>query len=143
MSDVYRMALPGFDVHRGKVEQMVADNRYPSPKIDTQATPPHAGIIFVNWTDTSIIANNTTKLIYSFPHRYNQVPTVIASYKWDNGTIIQRGILPFQLGAIGMIIIDADLKNINLKYYSFDFLSINVPVFTMQVRFYVFAEAGY
>lgn len=143
MSEVFRVALPGFDVHRGKLEQMALDNRMPSPKIDTAASPPHAGIIFVDWQDTSIIAFDTTKLIYSFRHNYGQIPTVFASYRWDNGSTILRGTLPFQLAALGMITIDADETNINLKYYSFDFLGTNLPVFTMQVRFYVIAELGY
>lgn len=140
---VFRLALPGFDVHRGKPEQMVLDAVHDSPKIDTQATPPHAGIIFLNWQDTSVIAYDTVKLITSFPHKYNQTPTVIGSYKFDNGFTILRGTMSFQVGALGMLVLDADETNINLKYYSFDFLGTNMPTFTMQIRFYVMAEAGY
>lgn len=143
MTNVFRMALPGFDAIRGKVEQMITDSRYASPKIDTQAVPPHAGVIFLNWTDTNIINYGVTRLIYSFPHNYGRIPTVFASYKFDNGTTVLRGTLPFQYGALGMITIDADEKNINVKYWSFDFLGNNIPAYTMQIRFYVMAEAGY
>lgn len=141
--DVFRIALPGFDVHRGKIEQMVMDNRYPSPKIDTQAVPPHAGLIFLDWRDTSVVNYDVVKTIYSFPHRMGKIPIVVASYKFDNGTVVLKGTLPFQLGSFGMIVLDADEKNVNLKYYSFDFLGNNMPQFTMQIRFYVMAELGY
>lgn len=143
MSEVFRVALPNTDVRRAKVSEMVLDSRYPSPKIDTTARPPHAGIIFVNWNNTTTILNSgTTKLLYSFPHGYNKIPTAIASYTFDNGTVRPKGTLPFQVGALGIILIDADEVNINLKYFSTDLTSTPIPVFTMKVRFYVFAEHG-
>lgn len=144
MSDeVFRLALPNKDVHRGRPEDMAVDSRYHNPKIDTQAVPAHAGLIFLDWRDTAIIAYDTVRILYSFPHNYGRIPTVIASYKFDNGTVILKGTLPFQLGALGMIVMDADEVNINLKYYSFDFLGTNLPQFTMQIRYYVMAEQGY
>lgn len=140
---IFRMALPGFDVHRGKPEQMVLDNLTDSPKIDTQAKPPHAGIIFLDWKDTTPIGFDVIKKIHSFPHTYNQIPEVIASYKFDNGSVNIKGTLPFQLGGLGMIVMDANETNVNLKYYSFDSGGNTLPVFTMQVRFYVIAAPGY
>jgi hypothetical protein len=144
MSQVFRVALPGGDVNRGKVTEMAVDVRYPSPKIDTKPIPNHAGIIYVNWRSTLALAKGTIRLIDSFPHGYNHVPTVFASYKADNGSNVTRGILPFQYGALGIIVVDADAKNINLKYYSFDagIPATNIPPFTMQVRYYVMAEHG-
>lgn len=141
---VVRIVLPGSDIETARIQDIVVDNLYPSPKIDTIASPPHTGIIFLNWTDTTAIANDTTKLIYSFPHGYvGYIPTVFASYRFDNGSNILKGTLPFQYGALGNIIIDADEENINLKYYSTDFLGPTpIPVFTMQIRFYVMAEQG-
>jgi len=144
MSDVFRIALPNSDVHRGKVDTMTLDSRYPNPKIDTLASPPHTGIVSIEWITTGIVVNGgITKLIYSFPHKYNSIPTVFASYKFDNFSNVISGTLPFQYGAIGLIIIDSDIKNINIKYYSFDiFNSTVIPPFVMQVRFYVMAEHG-
>lgn len=143
MSQRFKLALPGFDAQSARVWEEVLDNLYPSPKIDTTPVPPHAGIIFLNWADTTAVPNNTTKLLYSFPHGYNHIPTVFASYSYDNGTIRLRGTLAFQNGALGMITIDADEENINLKYYSFDLASTAITPFIMQVRFYVMAEHGY
>lgn len=144
MSDeVFRLALPGFDVHRGKIEQMILDSQYPSPKVDTQAVPTHAGLLFLDWQDITPINYDEVKTIFSFPHRLGRVPIVIASYKFDNGTVVLKGTLPFQLGAFGIITMDADEKNVNLKYYSFDIFGNNMPQFTMQIRFYVMAELGY
>jgi len=142
MSDVFKVSLPGKSVDTTKITDLVTSNLYPNPKVDTLASPPHVGTIFLNWTDTVGPADFTTRLIYSFPHNYNTIPTVIASYKYDDGTIL-RGVLGFQLGAIGMIVMDADDKNINLKFYSFNFLGNPITPFIMQIRFYVFAEHGF
>lgn len=142
MSQVFRVAQPGEDVLRGAISKMIVDSRYAFPKIDTQANPPHAGIIFLNWADTSIIPNNTIKVLASFPHDYNKMPTVFGNYNFDNGNVRFKGVLPFQNGALGMIFLDADDTNINLKYYSFDFLGINITPFVMQIKFYVMAEHG-
>lgn len=108
------------------------------------ATPPHAGTIFLNWTQTAGVNFDTTQLIYSFPHGLNYVPTVFASYQWTDGTNTQRGTLPFQLGALAIIVIDADPANINLKYFSIDssIPATTITPFTMQIRFYVMVEPG-
>lgn len=144
MSQVFRVAREGEDALRGKVDKMVLDSRYPVPKIDTQADPPHAGIIFLNWNDTTGVDNDITKLLFSFPHKYNKMPTVFGTYAFDNGSTRLKGTLPFQFGALGMIFMDSDDVNINLKYYSFDF---SIPAtailpFLMQIKFYVMAEHG-
>ncbi len=139
---IFRVALPDKDARRGKITDMVVDNRYPSPKIDTAARPPHAGLIFLNWNDTTAIPSGTTKVIYPFPHRYNTCPTAFASYSFDNGTQRIKGTLPLQIGALGMLTIDTDDTNVNLKYFSFDTGSTPIPAFTAQIRFYVMAEPG-
>lgn len=141
--NVVRIALPGADIIRGKVEEMVLDSVYPSPKIDTTASPMHVGTIYLNWDSTASVAYDTIKLLYSFPHNYDYIPSVFAAYRFDNGSNILQGTLPFQNGALGMITIDADEKNINLKYYSFDLFSSAIIPFNMQIRFYVMAEEGY
>lgn len=145
MSNVFRIALPGKDVKEARVWETAVDNLYPNPKIDTAPTPPHAGIINLNWTRTAAVTNNTTVLIHSFPHGYNHVPTVFASYSFSNATVTTpiKGTLPFQLGAIAIITIDADATNINLKYYSTDAGATAINPFTMQIRYYVMAEKGF
>lgn len=143
--NVFRVALPNTDVARGKAVEMVLDNRYPNPKIDTLASPPHIGTIFLNWTNTSGIADGVTELVYSFAHGYNSIPTAFASYKFFNGTSTIKGTLPFQYGALGVLTIDTDDTNVNIKYYSIDgtIPAVTIPAFTMQIRFYVMAEQGY
>lgn len=140
---IFRIALPGFDVHRGKLEQMVLDSAVPSPKIDTTADLSHAGIIHLNWTDTTPIADGTTKTIYSFKHNCSQIPSVFANYTWDGGSGVRKGVLPLQYGALGMILLDADATNINLKYYSFDSSSTAISAFVMEIRYYVMSDLGY
>lgn len=143
MSQVFRIALPDKNAERGKPDEMAVDSRYSNPKIDTQANPPHAGTIRLTWNDTTPIGNGTTKLLYSFAHQYGYVPTVIASYRFDNGINVLKGTLPFQLGAFGVLTIDADEKNVNLKYYSVDTSGDPTPTFAMQIHYYVMAERGY
>src|SRR6266513_509582 len=139
---VFKVALPGKDAHRGSITDMVIDNRYPSPKIDTAANPVHAGLIFLSWNDTTAIASGTTKVVYSFPHHYSKCPSAFASYSFDNGTQRIKATLPLQIGALGILTIDTDDTNVNLKYFSFDIGSTPIPAFTAQIRFYVMAESG-
>lgn len=141
----FRIALPGNDVHTARIQDLAIDRRYPNPKIYTKANPPHTGIIFLNWASSIGVNFQTTKILHSFKHNYNYIPTVFASYKFDNGSQILRGTLPFQYGALGVITMDADDTNINLKYYSIDgaIPATTIPPFTMQIRFYVMAESGY
>ncbi len=141
--NIFKLSLPNNDVKRARIQDVVLDSTYPNPKINTKADPPHAGTISLNWVDTTGVPYATTKLLYSFAHGYNKMPTVFASYKYDTGLVVRRGTLPFQLGALGMISIDADAKNINLKYYSFDIFDTPIPPFIMQIRFYVMVEHGY
>lgn len=141
----FRIALPGNDVHTARIQDLAIDRRYPNPKIYTKANPPHTGIIFLNWASSIGINFQTTKILHPFKHNYNYIPTVFASYKFDNGSQVLRGTLPFQYGALGIITMDADDTNINLKYYSTDAAipATTIPPFTMQIRFYVMAESGY
>lgn len=143
MTNIFKVALPNNDVARARVQDLVIDNRYPNPKINVKANPPHTGIIFLAWNDTTAVADQTTKLIHSFPHGYNSVPTVFASHKFDNGSTIRKGTLPFALGVLGIITIDADIKNVNVKFYSTNVFSNPMPAFTMQIRFYVMVETGF
>lgn len=141
--NLFKLVLPGSDVHRSRLNEDVLNSQYASPKINTKATPPHTGILFVNWQSSKFFARGDTFLIYSFPHKYNYPPLALGAYKFNNGTTTYRGLLPFSIGALGEILIDSDSTNVNIKYHSFDLSNITViPPFTMQIRFYVFAERG-
>lgn len=141
---IFKISLPGTDVKNARIQDLVLSSLYPNPKIDTTASPPHAGIIFLNWQAVGLSqANNTTKLIYSFSHGYDYIPTAFAAYKFDNGSLVTDGVLPFQYGNLGEITIDTDPTNVNIKYQSIDLASTTViPPFLMQIRFYVMADRG-
>lgn len=140
----FKIALPGSDIHTSKLKDEVVNSLYPNPKIDATAQPPHAGIIFLNMANTNlIVAYDATYIFYKFPHNYGYVPTCIGNYIFNNGGVDRNGVLPFQYGGLGMVILDADATNINLKFLSFDLGSTPVTPFTMQVRFYVMSEPGY
>lgn len=140
-----RVSLPGIDVKQAKLAELVISEQYPNPKIDTLANPPHVGTIFLDWVTLGITQDDgITRVLHSFPHNYNYIPTVFASCKFTNATITRNGTLPFSLGNLGMITIDADIKNINFKYYSFapGGPASSVPAFKMQIKFYVMSEHG-
>lgn len=145
MSNIFKLMLPGFGFKDKTPAHSAVDSLLPSPKVDTAAQPPHVGIINLSWSDTTTVPYDTVKTLYSFPHGYNKIPTVLGSFKLQviSSTNSPEGVLPLQLGALGMLGIDADEKNINLKYYSFDFGAQPMPVFTCKVHYYVMAEHGY
>lgn len=138
------IALPGYRARGAGPSEVVLSSDYPNPKISVYASPPHAGVIFLNWHTAGLtVPVNTARVLCSFPHNYNFVPTVFGSYIFDDGSATKRqAILPLQYGGLGIILLDADEKNINLKFFSFDGVT-TIPEFTMQVRFYVMAEHGY
>lgn len=138
----FRVALPGEDVYRGKITGLALDRRYSNPKIDTTAQPPHAGIVFLNWADTSAITFGTVKTVYSFRHGCRRCPAVFASYTFDNGVQRPKGTLPIFMGALGVLTIDADDTSVSLKYFSTDLGATPIPAFTAQIRFYVMTDSG-
>lgn len=141
--DIFKIALPGSNVHQANLGEEVLDSRYPSPKISMTASLPHAGIIFLNWATTGIIIPKfTVRLLYSFPHGYNHIPTVFQTYTYDNGTRVLHGMFRASLG-LGIMLMDTDDTNVNLKYISGDLGSNPIPPFIMKIRFYVMAERGY
>lgn len=139
----FTLVKPGADVNHAQITDYIISQDYPAPKISTVATPAHAGIIFVNWASSIFLPLGTTRIIDSFPHGFSYVPTVFATFKFDNGSRKIEGALPLQIGAIGVIIVDADATNIYLKYYSIDLAGITIiPAFTLQARYYVMVERG-
>lgn len=140
---IIKLSLPGIDVKSSRLSDEVIDSRYANPKIDTEATPPHTGIVFLAWNTTGLIYPiGTNRILYSFSHGYSYIPTAFAAYSFDSGATRVKGTLPFQLGALGIITIDTDATNVNIKYHSVDVTATAVPAFTMQIRFYVMAERG-
>lgn len=144
MTQRFVVAREGFDADTARVWETVVNDLYPNPKIDTTANPAHAGIIFLDWRNTTGILGGITRILDSFPHNYGYTPSVFASYGFDNGTLRSGGTLPLQIGALGVIFIDADETNINLKYYSTDTAgpATPIPAFLLQARYYVMAERG-
>lgn len=144
MSEVFKLAVKGVRVQGARAKDLIIDSDHPNPKISVLANPPHAGNIFLDWQSTTGVDFETIITLYPFPHGFQYVPTVFASYQFDNGSVKEGGTLPFQLGALGMIVIDADATNINLKYFSFDqsIPATAISPFTMNIRYYVLVEPG-
>lgn len=144
--NTFRIALPDNKVQTADIKDEVIDSRYPSPKINTKANPPHVGIVYINWATAGLsFALGETKIIHQFPHGYDYVPSTFGVFSFDDGTNRVSGTLPFQFGSLGYIILEADVKNVYIKYFSVDAISPSIPVpqFTFQVRFYVMAERGF
>ena len=144
--NVFRVSVDGKSIKSKHLEDFVAHETYPFPKIDTSANPPHAGNISLNWNDSTAIGFGITKIAYSFKHGYDYVPTVVATFNFQSSTssLQRRGTLPLQFGAIGIITMYADDTNIYLAYYSTDISGVTaITPFLMRIRYYVFAERGY
>lgn len=143
--NIFKIALPGFNFRDSKPNEEAVDSLYPSPKVSTIARPPHVGIIFLNWQTSGIVMNfNTNRILYSFAHGYNYIPTAFSVCQFDNGSVKVNGTLPFAIGAIGGIVVDTDSINVNFRYKSSDLSNATpIPPFTMRLRFYVFAERGH
>lgn len=142
---IFKISLPGVDVHNSRIDQDVLNSLYPNPKINVLAQPPHAGVIFVDWVSTTItVPSGSPKTIYSFPHGYNYIPTALGTFDFDDGTVKGKGVLPLTV-TIGTVVsqieIETDSKNVNVKIYTDG--SGAVPAFKIKIRFYVFAERGY
>lgn len=142
---LFRIALPNVDAREAGLTELAVSSDTPSPKISVKAQPPHTGIIDVNWQSSNLtFPYLTSKMIYSFPHGYNYVPSVLGVFKFDNGSVKITGVGGLSIGSIGQIVFESDAKNVNLLYLSFDFGGplTPVPPFSLQFRFYVFAERG-
>lgn len=143
MSHKFSLVKEGADVNHPRLTDFIISQDYPNPKIYTQGSPSHAGNIFVNWQSSIFITQGSVRLIDSFAHGFAYVPSAFATFKFDNGSTKREGTLPFQYGAIGMITIDADATNVNIKYLSTDLAGITIiPAFTMQIRYYLMVERG-
>jgi hypothetical protein len=139
---MFKISKPGVDVQDASSSETILDNLRSSPKIDTTAIPPHAGVIELEWTTSGIIVPyGETRVLYSIPHGYDHLPTAIGLF-----TSVTQGAgrLPFEIGAIGVLILDADSVNVNLKYFSSDLVGTTViPPFSLTIRYYIFAERGH
>lgn len=143
-----KIALPNTkDVQDDRVEDLAISSQYPSPKIDTKANPPHAGIIFINWVSAGIlVSRDTPRILYSFPHSYNYAPLAFASYEFTDGTVRSRGVLPFTctvaVGAHAEVTIESDKTNVYIKHVPLFTPAAAQQPFNIKIRFYVFAERG-
>src|SRR3954471_18535511 len=103
----FSIAQPGSSASDTRVMNKVVDSLYPSPKVNMKASPPHAGLIDLNWSSSISLPNQTTKTLYQIPHGYDYLPGAFAGFSFDNGSVKVSGTLPFSIGGIGLIIIDA------------------------------------
>ena len=141
----FTLVKPGFNVHRPHPADIILSDLYPTPKINTKAKIPHAGVIFLNWASGAGRLGSPTPYIFdSFEHGFDYIPTVFATYKYNDATRIVEGTLPFQFGALGLFAMSADKTNINLEYYSYDVMdpATAIDPFTLQIRYYVMVEHG-
>lgn len=143
------IGLPDQDAKQASLDQQVINSLYPSPKINAEVFPPHAGLIDLSWSETTEAPlRGSVRTLYSFPHGYNYVPTVLSNFILDflDGSPPFASMLPLLIGIGGdssvLILMDADLININLKVLGL-FATTTIPgPFKMKIRFYVFAERG-
>jgi len=144
MSEVFKLAVPGVRVQGARAKDLIVDSDHPNPKISVLASPPHAGNIALSWENTNSYAEGTVVTLYSFPHGFQYVPTVLGNYNFNNGSVNINGMLPLQIGALGVIYLECDPINVNLCYVSTDINVTPQPTipFNMMIKYYVFVEPG-
>lgn len=152
--NVFKIALPGKDINRASLQEEVLDSTYPSPKINSFANPPHAGIVKIHNTMNSspLPAFGVTNTLYSFPHGYDYVPTVFGNYiiynKPDtNPNDSFAGQLPevFVNASSELLIlltIEADLNNISINMLGLKVAPSTIAPYIFYIRYYVMAERG-
>lgn len=142
MSQQFILSKAG-NAAQARLKDIIVSSKYSSPKIYTLGNPPHAGNIFINWSSSLAKAYGTTTLIDSFPHGFQYVPSVFATFNFQNSSNQLDGMMPFSYGAIGVITIDTDATNVNVKYFSTDLANTTViPTFNMVIRYYLMVDPG-
>lgn len=140
----FRVALPGFNADRARSNELSVSDELPNPKIKLGEDPSHTAILFLDIASGPVYANGSITTWYSFKHGYDYIPTVMGVYVGSSSSSDIGGLLPFPVGALGEIFIDADETNINLRFASYDVTSaIPLPEILMRIRYFVMAEFGH
>lgn len=126
------------DIKSTKPSDYSVNRLYPNPKIKLRQNPPHIGIIRLDIITSPVYGSGGIFTWYSFPHGYDYIPSVIGVF--ISGT--SSGILPVAFGAVGQIFIDADEKNVNIKFEDFGIGAVPLTEAHYRIRYYVFAEEG-
>lgn len=139
---LFRLSLG--DAHEGKASQVIVDRRYPNPKVKLNQTPAHIGILKLDIVSGPTYSSGDIITWGSFPHGYDYMPTVVGLFIDGLSGFDDGGILPYSgIGSLGQIFLDADERNINVKFESFDLFGTPLPARHLRIRYYVFAEEGH
>lgn len=142
--NVFILAKPGYSAQDARIDEAVVHSDYSYPKADITRRPEHIGIVDINWATSGIVVPFLEiRTLFSKPHGYTGIPTVVAAYQIERLTERSAGMMGIQMGALGFLGVDADEKNVNVKYISFDVTSATaITPFRIFIRYYIFAERG-
>lgn len=138
MSDVIKVALPGYSVSDTNPSHLAIDSSHPSPKINKHSNPIHRGLM-------TLVLNGTypfgTTTLYTFPHGYNYTPMVWATIS-DNSS---NNIFGFQPYINGFFEVDVRADPANVYFLGIvstvDQSSVT-PLVTLNISYAVFADNG-
>lgn len=129
------------DIRSTRPSDYILNRKYPNPKVALGRTPPHIGILKVDVISQPIYSSGNIVTWYSFPHSYDYIPTVIGLFFGSQGDFTNGGVLPYgSWGALGEMFMDADERNVNVKFQSFDLSATALGERHFFIRYYVFAE---
>lgn len=138
------LRLSQTDIRSTKPSDYILNRKYPNPKVALGQTPAHIGILKVDVVSQPVYGFGDIVTWYSFPHPYDYIPAVIGLFFGSQGDFTNGGILPYGTwGALGEVFMDADERNVNVKFQSFDVSAIPLGERHFFIRYYVFAEEGH
>ncbi len=130
-----RLSVQGKDVQKGVRDELIIDDSRTHLKVQTNQTPPHAGIISLIITGTVSYSSKT--ILYQFPHGYKHRPTVQGVVQRIIAGQVLTGMLPFDPPAY-ILNLEADETNVYL--YIAPQAGVYVPTpqtFTIRYQVYV------
>lgn len=129
------------DIDSTKPSDYSVNRLYPNPKIALDRTPAHIGILNIDVVSGPSYANGSITTWYSFKHGYDYRPTVVGVFVAGTEGFSDGGILPYSgFGGLGQMFMDADEKNVYVKWESFDASATPLGTQHLRIRYYIFAE---
>jgi hypothetical protein len=135
----FKISLPGYDVKTATPEQCAVHSSYPSPKAKLDQTPPHVGLLVVDFTGT--VTQGVTHIVYAIDHGYEYTPLTMPSLVFrEHAGQVFSGVGQIGVGATLLIRARCTASQFIVDVYdNFNWTGSNAH---LEVSFHIFAENG-
>lgn len=139
MSDYgFKVSLPGNDANTALPEKFAIHSSYHPPKAKADETPPHLGLLDVDFTAT--VTQNVVHNLYVINHNYGYIPFSIANILFNDGVQDFYGI--GFAGNAGTLVINAYCTTTQFIVDIYDNALWTSNAATLKVSYNIFAENG-